>query len=107
MSVEDDVRAALAEIEGAAGLYAVTDDDVGRYSDLLGQYHPAERDTYACARLDAILTRIAYDHRLTCNGVHCRTCDGLNEALAVAVASVRAMLAEHRPQPPDRPVNGW
>lgn len=98
MSVEDEARQALAQIEGAARLYAVNEPDIGRYAGLLASYRPGERDTYACARLDAILTRIAYDHRLECNGDNCRTCDGLNEALTVAVASVRTMLADHQPK---------
>ncbi|MBG0565461.1 hypothetical protein [Actinoplanes aureus] len=99
MSVDDEVRDALSQIEGAAHLYAVTENSIGRYTDLLGQYHPDDRDTYACARLDAILTEIAYDHRLECNGGDCRTCAGMQEALTMAVASVRAMLAAaHRPQ---------
>lgn len=96
MSVDDEVRDALYQIESAARLYAVTENNIGRYTDLLGRYHPNDRDTYACARLDAILTEIAYDHRLECNGGDCRTCSGMQEALTMAVASVRSMLEAHR-----------
>ncbi|MEU4427514.1 hypothetical protein AB0F81_43400 [Actinoplanes sp. NPDC024001] len=92
MNVDDEVRGALAQIESAAALYAVTEHHISRYQSVLSGYHPADRDTYACARLDAILTRTAFDHRTECDGVGCRTCDGLHEALTVAVASVRTML---------------
>jgi hypothetical protein len=88
-------RDALSQVEGAAGLYAAGEDSIAGFREILARQHPNDRGTYACAALDRVVTDIAYDHRTECDGgPDCRTCEGLREALTIAVASVRSMIAD-------------
>ncbi|WP_430787393.1 hypothetical protein [Actinoplanes sp. G11-F43] len=88
------VRDALQQVESAARLYGVGEEGIAGVREFLSSQHPNDRGTYACAVLDRVVTEIAYNHRTECDGRDCRTCDGLTEALTVAVASVRAMIAD-------------
>ncbi|SDT33755.1 hypothetical protein [Actinoplanes derwentensis] len=88
------VRDALHQVESAARLYGVGEENIAGVREFLSSQHPNDRGTYACAVLDRVVTEIAYNHRTECDGNECRTCDGLQEALTVAVASVRSMIAD-------------
>jgi len=92
--VNETVRDALRQVESAARLYGVREEGIAGFREALAGQHPADRGTYACAVLDRVITEIAYNHRTECDGEDCRTCEGLGEALTVAVASVRSMIAD-------------
>lgn len=92
MNLNDEEPNPLAQMEGAAGLYAVTADDIGHYRDMLACCGPIDLHAYVSGGLHAALTRTALDHRTECDGTNCRTCNGLHDALALAVASVRTLV---------------
>ncbi|MEV0896081.1 hypothetical protein [Actinoplanes sp. NPDC049802] len=69
------------------------EENIAGFREALAEQHPSNRGTYACAALDRVITDLAYDHRTECDGGDCRTCEGLNEAMTLAVASVRSMVA--------------
>jgi hypothetical protein len=95
LQVNDPARDALQQVESAAHLYAAGEDDIAAFREILARQHPNDRGTYACAALDRVITDIAFDHRTECDGgADCRTCAGLRDALTVAVASVRSMIAD-------------
>ncbi|MBO3742561.1 hypothetical protein [Actinoplanes flavus] len=93
MHVEETVRDALLQVEGAARLYGAREESIAGFREILARQHPNDRGTYASAALGRVVTDIAYNHRTECDGGDCRTCEGLHEAMTVVVASVRSMIA--------------
>jgi hypothetical protein len=95
LHVNETARDALRQVESAAHLYATDDEEIAAFREVLSRQHPNDRGTYACAALDRVVTDTALDHRTECDGgPDCRTCAGLREALTIAVASIRAMIAD-------------
>ena len=100
---------ALRRTSAAAELYEVSEERVAEFATHLGDL-PMARVTYAAGYLHARLLAAAEEHRRTCAGAACPTCEHLAEAVAMMLAFVRAELDDEfrdKMAPPPAPRRRW